>query len=674
MTKKVYSVFAMLACYAAVCVGADDSTIDELTSDINSFTKTATQTKQNIDYLPFIMSVWDGKQLSKLGVRTLKDALMLVPGVDVSVDNVRNKSPIFRSSNPFAYGQSKLLIDGVVVNDRTFDGYSIYLDMPIEMIKRIEAVRGPGSFADGANGYAGTISVVTYAEKGSKDGGRAFITGGSYQSYGGGAVFNKTLGEWRFHIDAYHYKDDAKIAVSGKDALSYNPINSALSRSGDAQTWLDTSALGISLANDEFSISGRFTAYELGSAFGNFYVLPNEEGQQKMPSWYVEGKYRKELFENTYLEAKAGYMEDGWESYARTYPAGMKIGAMSFADGYWADLALKNRIAYGGVSVRYEGFDDHSIKIGTYQSFEKNILVRSVTTNRLTGSGWVDYSDTAPFFDGDAARRKTTKIYMSDSWDISDKWALSFELGSDEGSDFERQNDYRVAAVWQASESDIFKFMTSTAYRAPAWQELYGMNNPARVGNRALKPERVRAYEAQYIKKLDHDDSIGLNIFYLQNANQINKINAQNQYRNADDSTIYGSELEYKKRFNTASLYLGYSYINGKTSDENSLPAAAMHLAKSAASIELGGGFLLGGTLLYVGEKKRVANDSRGDTNAHISGDATLSYEAKGGWGAQVGVQNIANTAISYPSEQNTYAGDYPTNKRFFFIKLFSRF
>ncbi len=110
---------------------------------------------------------------------------------------------------------------------------------------------------------------------------------------------------------------------------------------------------------------------------------------------------------------------------------------------------------------------------------------------------------------------------MSDTWDASDDIALSAEINSDKGSDFDRQNDYRLAFVWQVSDEDIVKLMTSTAYRAPAWQELYGMNNPARVGNRNLKPERVRAYEAQYIKKLRQEDSIGANIFYLENKNQI---------------------------------------------------------------------------------------------------------------------------------------------------------
>ena len=37
--------------------------------------------------------------------------------------------------------------------------------MPIEMIKRIEVVRGPGSQLDGVNAYAGSIHVITYAEE-----------------------------------------------------------------------------------------------------------------------------------------------------------------------------------------------------------------------------------------------------------------------------------------------------------------------------------------------------------------------------------------------------------------------------------------------------------------------------------------------------------------------------
>lgn len=676
MPRKI-CVSAALLSYACVLLNAgEDRAVNELANDISIITEKATRTKQNIDYMPYIMSVWEGEKLEKLGALTLKDALMLFAGVDISSDNIRSSSLIFRGSNPFAYGQSRLLIDGVVVNDRTMDGYTAYLSIPIELIKRIEVVRGPGSFVEGASGYAGTINVVTYAEDGSKGEAKAYAGVGSENGSFAGAMYSAKFSNWRFHIDAYYYKDDAKIATNGKDGLSYSPLpsNVALSRSGNAQVWQDIKAASLALSNGEFSLAGRITSYKMGSAFGNLNALPNDDGRQEMPSWYVEAKYKKEILNYVYAEAKAGYMEDGWGSYAQSYPAGVTIGGVVYPDGYWADLALKNSITYGGLSFKYSGFEKHSPKIGIYQSDEKNIEVRSITTNRTTGSGWVDYSSSAPFFDGPSAKRKITKLYMSDTWDAAEDVALSAEINSDKGSDFDRQNDYRLAAVWQASDTDIVKLMTSTAYRAPAWQELYGMNNPARVGNRNLKPERVRAYEAQYIKKLRQEDSVGANVFYLENKNQINKINSANQFRNSSDSRIAGAEIEYKNNFDFGGfLYLGYSYIGGTTSSENSLPAAASHMLKGAFTSKLGNGFSIGTTAIYVGNKKRVSGDIRDDTPSYATADLAINYDTKA-WGMQTGVKNITDATILYPSERNTYSGDYPIGKRFFFVKLYGRF
>ncbi len=676
---QVKNALYLLILYTFEALHAESNTIKDIVSDINNYTKIATETKQNIDYMPFIMSVWEGNKLEKLGVRTLKDALMLFPGVDVSTDNLRNQTLIFRGSNPFAYGQSKLLIDGISVNDRMFDSYTVYLEMPIEIIKRIEVVRGAGAFADGMNGYAGTINVVTYAEDASKDGDKISVSAGSYSSHSANALYNAKIGEWVFHTDVYYYKDSSKIATNGKDVLAYSPVNSSLSKSGYAPTGLNTYAAGMSISNKEFSLSARGTYYEVGSAFGNLYALPNDDGKQKMPSWYIEGKYTKEIFNEATVETKLGYMEDSWQSYAKSFPSGIVLakpggGTTVYPDGYWADLYAKNRIEYIGASLTYEGFESHSAKLGVYLSDEKALKSHSITTNKYTGVGWYDYTDTMPVFDADAAKRKTSKVYVNDMWEIRDNLVLSYGVESDKGSDFDRQNDYRAALVWQVTDSDILKFMTATAYRAPAWQEMYVLNNPARVGNRDLKPERVRTYETQYIKKMHDKGTLSLNLFLLQNKNLINKSNSSNQYRNAADSTIYGTEFEYKKEFMNGSFYyLGYSYIDGNSSPGDDLSSSANHMFKTALVHELGGGFSLGTTLIYVGEKNRAYTDSRDDTPAYTTLDLALSYESKK-WGARLGLRNAANATVLYPSEQNTYANDYPTNKQFLFLKLFSRF
>ena len=93
------------------------SITEQITSDLEHYTHVATVTKANEPYQPYIITVFDGKELEKRGISTLRDALELLPGTDMATDLLDNATPVFRGSNPFAYGQVKLLIDDMLVNN-----------------------------------------------------------------------------------------------------------------------------------------------------------------------------------------------------------------------------------------------------------------------------------------------------------------------------------------------------------------------------------------------------------------------------------------------------------------------------------------------------------------------------------------------------------------------------
>lgn len=681
MNKRIVAILATL--HFAFCTPVFASHDDELsavTNDLDAFAKTATATKQNIDYLPYIVSVWSAQEFSKLGVRTLKEALVLLPGVDMSIDNINSKTPIFRGSNPFAFGQSRLIVDGVTVNDRAFDSYNAYLEMPLDIIKRIEVVRGPGSLVDGTNGYAGSINVITYSEEGPCSLNKVYAFAGSYSAVGGGLTYGANVGAWRLHTDFYYYGDNAKVATNGKDGMSNNSLasNRALSQEGYAPTWLNTYSLGVSAKNGPFSVTGRIMSYESGSAFGSLYALPNEDGRQSQPSWYLEGRYDREIARALKLQLAAGYMQDGWESVSRTYPVGMKLiqsngKSVTYPDGAWADLAMHNSVRYVSAALLYDRFDRHAIKLGAKYSDEKNTEVRTVTIDRNSGVGWQDYTSSAPFFDPNA-KRTTLKLYANDTYNVSDEWAVSIGVNSDKADDFDRQLDFRTAVVWQSGREDILKFMVTSAYRAPAWQEIYRLNSNGRVGNRDLKPERVDAYEMQYVRKFSSKESLSVNLFKLYNSEQIDKINAQNKYQNSHSSDIHGIELELKKDLDDKTFfYLACSLARGRTDTEPYLPAAAELMMKASVLHKFDSGFSAALIAMYEGPKKRVDGDSRADTPKHATFDAALNYDAKE-WGAQLSVKNITDAKVLYPSEQNTYDGDYPGEKRQLFFKLFKRF
>ena len=227
-----------------------------IAQELEHFTETATVTKANEPYQPYIITVLEGSDLEKLGVSTLGESLELIPGVDISTDLLDMKTPIFRGSNPLAFGQVKLLIDGMLANDTFIDGFASYLYMPVEVIKRIEVVRGPGSRTDGINAYAGSIHVITYAEDIDEPVNRVFGKTGSHDLGVGGFSSSFNEGKLHVHTDGYYHKDNKRL-FAGPDTAStgiynipvgilpYSIDNTVLAQSGDAPLQTTSYALGL---------------------------------------------------------------------------------------------------------------------------------------------------------------------------------------------------------------------------------------------------------------------------------------------------------------------------------------------------------------------------------------------------------------------------------------------
>ena len=303
-----------LSFFTATVLLANGDVATSLLEDMSETAKIATQTNQNIDYQPFILSVLQSDDLMKFGVRTLGEALTLVPGVDMATNTMNNRTPIFRGSNPTAYGQSTLVIDGSVVNDSIFSTYHAYLDFPIELIDRIEVVRGSGSFIEGVNGYAGTINVITHAqrESPSDQNNMIFAHAGSNGAIGLGGLSKYQGNKWKLSLDAFTQHHDNQTPVVVTDALK---------QTGYAQLGIEQNSFGINYKYDHLELSGRYNGYKNDSAFGNLNALPNHDGSAGYPSWYLQGKYTKPLAQNFNIVFKTSMMENTLTSDSLALPS-----------------------------------------------------------------------------------------------------------------------------------------------------------------------------------------------------------------------------------------------------------------------------------------------------------------------------------------------------------------
>ncbi|MDD2781335.1 TonB-dependent receptor [Sulfuricurvum sp.] len=646
--------------------------ITSLNEDMSQTTQLATQKNQNIDYQPFILSVWNQKDLFTFGVSNLKDALMLIPGIDLMGDSINNRTMVVRGSNPLAYGQTKMIIDGVVVNDHSFDSYNAYLNFPIEIIERIEVVRGPGSFIDGVNGYAGTINVITKAHNKTKStaNGTLFAGFGSHQSHQTGFWQTFDLEKSQLSIDGFYYKDNAKspeIVTDKYGKTGFAPLNN------------EQYNLGFSLRSDNSYLLGRVNEYVYGSAFGNLNALPNDAGQQSTPSWYLESGYATSLSSDILLKIKGGIYENSWESDARSLPVGT-YGPLTYPLGYWADLKLDNRQIYGNILFSFTGLSNHNITAGYTFKHEEVTNIQSITTERVDGGIiLVDYSKSAPFLDADAAHRYTHEFYFGDSITINNDLELALNFGGTKTTSISTNQYQRAALVYQPHRSHIFKTMLGNSYRLPSWQELYTLNNPVRIGNPDLNPEHVTSYEAQYIYKPSSSLFLGINAFYLKNNDQITANTNSKIYENIGQRNIKGIETEFKGEYSeNDSFAFSYSYITGETikGDQTTdyLPFSSSHLLKGALSYSLTSEMKAAVTGRYASEKKRRPDDGRSPTKSFSTIDMTLGWENSAGFYVQARVKNLFNSLYYYPSTVSTYNGDYPIEGRIFWVRTGLKF
>ena len=128
---------------------------------------TATRTPTRADELLSDTVVIDRAQIEQQASRTLPEILARVAGVQISANGGAGKA-----SSVFIRGAEArhtiLLIDGVRYGSATL-GTPVWENIPVDMIERIEVVKGPASALYGSDGVGGVVQIFTRKGKPGED-------------------------------------------------------------------------------------------------------------------------------------------------------------------------------------------------------------------------------------------------------------------------------------------------------------------------------------------------------------------------------------------------------------------------------------------------------------------------------------------------------------------------
>lgn len=639
--KKIVLVFAVwVTCWAANAQPGTD-TIARKEDDIISLedlmkakVTVASANERTLRETPGVVTIITAKEIRNMGARDLIDVLRMVPGLDFAHDLDGVISMGVRG-NWAQEAKVMVMVDGVDMTEIAYGSQQFMAHYTLDIVERIEIIRGPGSAIYGGNASLAVINIITKdAEK---------INGiGIYANYG---QMQNTYGRINGTVNAGR-KFANGLAVAG--SVSYGVANKS-----DRMAYLNGQQANYA---DSSHISSMFV--NLGIKYKGLsarYIFDNYTTQ-------ITGQ------NNTYLfGTHAGSLSYDWKITDKV----TLTPRVSFKNQLpWFYKNKQDTAAYntnvntqrflGSTVLKYKPIDELEILVGA-EYFHDNGKVYLSKSDFLFGNNTrkVNYYNVA--------------AYLQAQW--YSKW-----INITGGLRVDKHNLFGYVAVPRVVLTKVLgrfhgKLMYSKAFRAPM---IFNMDvNPQ------INPEKTTVMEAEIGCRLSNSIFATVNLF----NNQINSpiiysyVNDTESYVNGNRIGSRGAEFEI--RLNQAWGYItaNYSYYYGIKRDANDYAVPGqkgVNLALAAHKATLNGNVKLYKTLfLNVGSvfySDRYAYNSNGDL-IHYKPTLLLSSflqfdNVVKGLNIGAGVYDILGQNYQFGQAYRSYSDAVPGPGREFILRL----
>lgn len=582
-------------------------------STLNEVSEIATKTKLNRDDTPSFVTILHANKLKKLGIDSVLEALGQVPGVQIKREASGVPVVVFRGV--LQKGEVKLMVDGVPINNTYRGSIYHYLEFPIELVNRIEVIRGAGSVLYGSGAISGVINIITKsADKNANN--QLFVSGATHTNGKGGALISEDLSNFHLGVDSYYQK--SKKLFDGVDQH------------------IENYSVGLNLTNENFGLLARINQEELGNAYGILGVADTnlDTRSNKNTSIYTQLSYKKNINEENTVKVLAGYLKYT-QKVDTAIPVVPSINAKYAERSYYtqADLiskSLKNNELL--VGFKYE----------SAKTLQSDISVGNPISN--------------PNF-----TRDTLSLYLNDQYALLDALDITAGFRYDDYSDFGDSYSPDLGLVYRATDTINIKAQYTHAFRAPSWVEL--------TSNRSLQAEKSNSLEFGVVVKENQENSARLNVFVTRIDDMITKDSITRKYIQNSKNDFFGTELEINSAIND-DLNLNFlaSYVDADDNDGKKLADVANILASTSLIYDLNNGFTIGSLLKYVSSSPRGQNDTRGDFPSSIIYDQTITYEYKD-FTFNFTVKDLFNDGTSYSLPNSSLGNDFYADGRTFLLK-----
>ena len=379
------------------------------------------------------------------------------------------------------------------------------------------------------------------------------------------------------------------------------------------------------------------------------------------------------------LTSQLSFFDTSAESDLVLYPQGAFGGA--FPDGVIGNPYVYERHTRLGISAFYHGIKDHNIRLGAggiHNDMYKTEETKNFAPNGAPLGSVVDVSDDPNLVFIEPHDRRISYAFIQDEWQFAPDWSFTGGVRYDHYSDFGSTTNPRLALVWQTRYDLTTKLLYGRAFRAPAFNELYNINNPVALGNPDLDPETIDTYEIAF--DYQHSDSLNtkLNLFRYRMADIIRfvpdpapatTVTAQNTGERSGN----GLELEASLKVNPSVRLTGnYAFQHSTEEDTDSDVAnAPQHQIYVRGDWGLASGWWVSGQVNWVAGRERDVTDPRPKIDDYTTVDLTLRYRPSNQpWALAMSARNLFDADAREPSPApGSIPNDLPLAERNFYME-----
>jgi len=450
----------------------------------------ASKSEEGVADAPSSVIVFTHKEIETMGISSLEELLNFVPGFqttrDIEQGTANRISARGRSS---ALSESVLfLLNGQRLNDLYTGGVSLLNRMiPVENIKQVEIIRGPGSALYGSNAFLGVVDIRTFDDLNSFD-----VKFGTENVREASANFAHEYG-------------DVKIAgflkAFSEEGFEYNNVTDIFGNEGETTDPAKGMDAYFTMNYKSLTLHARHMDRTLND-FLTFGALANNVNSEKTKQSSFDAKFSTEVSEDVRLEFASGYSQDQWLTQALLIPAGIEIApGFALSENFVGGPFLESYNFNLNVDGFFKVSKTNQLIAGA--SFEKSAIssVKNLMNHHpieLEPQGRVvEFADASTTFNREESRN-IVGLYLQDKQTIGESISLTAGVRFDNYNDFGSSFNPRFAFIYSTPFDSKIKFMYGNAFRAPNFLELYDKNNPVDFGNPDLKAETVQTIEVAY--------------------------------------------------------------------------------------------------------------------------------------------------------------------------------